>query len=62
MQRRRHRDRVAVEAKIEGRDNRHLDVSEPKARGDRNRRQQVGGVEQADIELVADVLPRHFPH
>ena len=34
----------------------------PEARGDRDRRQQMRGVEQADIELVADVRPRHFPH
>ena len=62
MQRRRHRDGIAVEAEIERRHDRHLDVTKPEARGDRDRRQQMRGVEQADIELVADVRPRHFPH
>jgi hypothetical protein len=62
MQRRRYRDRIAVEAEIEGGDDRQLDVAEPQARRDRNRRQQVGGVEQADVEFVADIRPRHFPH
>ena len=62
MQRRRNGDRVAVEAEIERRHDRHLDVAEPEARGDRDRRQQMRGVEQADIELVADVRPRHFAH
>src|ERR1700704_3356519 len=62
MQRRGHRDRIAIEAKIEGGDDRHLDVAKPQARRDRDRRQQVRGVEQADVELVADVRPRHFPH
>ena len=62
MQRRRHRDGIAVEAEIERRHDRHLDVAEPEAGGDRDRRQQMRGIEQADIELVADVRPRHFPH
>ena len=62
MQRRRYRDRIAIEAKIERRHDRHLDVSEAEAGGDRHRRQQMGGVEHADIELVADIGPRHLPH
>ena len=62
VQRRRHGDGIAVEAEIEGRCDRHLDVAEPEAGGDRHRREQMRGVEQADIELVADVRPRHFPH
>ena len=62
MQRRRYRDRIAVEAQIEWRHNWHLDVSKPEARRNRYRRQQMRGVEQADIELVADIGPRHFPH
>ena len=36
MQRRRYRDRIAVEAEIEGRCDRHLDVAEAEARGDRH--------------------------
>ena len=35
---------------------------EPEARGDRDRRDQMRGVEQADVELVAHVRPRHFAH
>ncbi len=35
-------------------------MRQPEARGDRNRRQQVSGIEQPDIELVADVRPRDF--
>ena len=62
MQRRRNRDRVAVEAEIERRCDRQLDVAEAEARRDRDRRQQMGGVEQPDVELVADIRPRHFPH
>ncbi len=57
MQRRRHRDGVAVEPQIERRHDRHLDVAEPQAGGDGDRREQMGGVEQADIELVADIRP-----
>ena len=37
-------------------------MSETEARCDRDRCQQVRGVEQANIELVADIRPRHFPH
>ncbi|MGY4418853.1 hypothetical protein ACVWY2_001278 [Bradyrhizobium sp. JR6.1] len=62
VQRRRYGDGVAVEPEIERRCDRHLDVPEPEARGDCHRRQQMSGVEQADIELVADVRPRHFPY
>src|SRR6266436_8845122 len=62
MQRRRDRDRLAVEAEIEGSCDRHLDVSESEAGRNRYGCQEVRGVEQADIELVADIRPRHFPH
>ena len=37
-------------------------MPEPEARRDRDRRQQMRGIEHADIELVAHVGPRHFPH
>src|SRR5258708_27341435 len=37
-------------------------MSEPEAGGDRDRSQKMGSVEQADVELVADVRPRHFPY
>ena len=37
-------------------------MSDAEARGDGERRQQMGGVEQADIELVADIRPRDFAH
>ena len=62
IQRRRDRDGIAVQAEIEGCGDRYLDVAEPETGGDRHRRQQMGGIKQADIELVADVRPRHFPH
>ncbi len=39
-----------------------LTCAEPEARGDGHRRQQMRGIEQADIELVADIRPRHFAH
>jgi hypothetical protein len=35
-------------------------VTEPQARCDRHRRNQMGGVEHADVELVAHIRPRHF--
>ena len=57
MKRRRDRDRIAVDAEIEGRRDRHLDVTEPERGRNRDRREQMRGVEQADIELVADVGP-----
>jgi len=62
MQRRRNCNRVAVKAEMEGRHDGHLDVPEPEARSDRDRRQEVRGVEQAGIQLVADIRPRRFPH
>ena len=62
MQRRRHRDGVAVEAEIERSRDRHLDVTQSEAGGDRDGGQQMRGIEQADIELVADIGPRHLPH
>ena len=62
VERGRHRDGVAVHAERERRDDRHLDVAEAEARGDRHRRDQVRGVEQADVELVAHVRPRHLAH
>ena len=62
MQRRRHRDGIAVHAEPERRDDRHLDVAEPEARRDRDGRDQMCGVEQPDIELVAHVRPRHLAH
>src|SRR5258705_12056174 len=61
MQRRRDRDCIAIEAEIEGSCDRYLDVSEPEARCNRDGCQEVRRVEQADIELVADIRPRHFP-
>ena len=62
MQRRRDRDGIAVHAEPERRDDRNLDVAEPEARCDGDRRDQMRGVEQADIELVAHVRPRDFAH
>ena len=62
IERRRDRDGVAVHAEPERRHDRHLDVAEAEARGDRDRRDQMRGVEQADVELVAHVRPRHFAH
>src|ERR1700722_19307673 len=62
MQRRRHRNGIAVETEIARCGDRHLDVTEPEAGCDRNRRQQVCGVEQADIELVTNVRPRYFAY
>ena len=62
MQCRRDRDRVAVEAKVERCRNRNLNVPKPKAGGDRDRRQQMRGVKQSDVEFVADIGPRHLPH
>jgi hypothetical protein len=35
---------------------------EAQARRDRDRRDQMRCVEQSDVELVADVRPRHFAH
>ena len=58
----RHRDGVAVHAQAEGRNDRHLDVTDAEARCDRNRRYEMGRVEQADVELVAHVRPRHLAH
>jgi hypothetical protein len=37
-------------------------MADAEAGRDRDRRQQMCRVEQADIELVADVRPRHFAH
>jgi hypothetical protein len=37
-------------------------MADAEARGDGERRQQMRGVEQSDIELIADVRPRHFAH
>ena len=62
IERGRHGDGVAVHAERERRDDRHLDVAEAEARGDRDRRDQVRGVEQADVELVAHVRPGHLAH
>ncbi len=62
MQGGRDRDRVAIQPEAEGGDNRHLDVAEPERGGDGDRRQQMGRVEQADIELVAHVRPGDFAH
>ena len=36
-------------------------MAEAKARRDRDRCEQMRGIEQADIELVAHIRPRHFP-
>src|SRR5262249_14376264 len=55
-------DCVTVQAKIEGRGDRYLDMAEPEVGGDRDRRKQMRSIEQADVELVAHVRPRHFPH
>ena len=62
MQGGRHRDGVAVHPERERGDDRHLDVAEAQARGDRHRRQQMGGIEDADIELVAHVRPGDLAH
>jgi hypothetical protein len=62
VKRGRHRDGVAVHPQSERRHDRHLDVAEAEARCDRDRRQQMRGIEQADIELVAHVRPRHLAH
>ena len=62
IERGRDRDGVAVHAQPEGGDDRHLDVAEPEARRDRDRRDQVRGIEQADIELVAHVRPGDLAH
>ena len=61
MQRLRHRDGVAIDAEREWRCDRHLDVPEPETGSDRDRRQQMSCIQQADIELVANIRPRHFP-
>ena len=45
VQRARYRDGIAVEAEVEGCRDRHLDVSEPEAGRDRDRRQQVRRIE-----------------
>ena len=37
-------------------------MTEPEAGSDGDRRQQMGGIEQADIELVAHVRPGDFAH
>ena len=60
VERRRHGDGVAVHAERERRDDRHLDVAQAQPRRDRHRRDQMRGVEHADVELVAHVRPRHF--
>jgi hypothetical protein len=62
MQRGRDRNGIAVHAQAERRDDRHLDVTEAQARCDGDRRDQMRSIEQADIELVADIRPRDFPH
>jgi len=62
IKRGRYRDGVAVHSQPERRDDRHLDVADAETRRDRHRRKQVRGIEQADIELVAHVRPRHFAH
>ena len=62
VERGRHGDRIAIEAEIERRQDRHLDVPDAEAGGDRNGRKQMRGIEQADIELVPHVRPRHLAH
>ena len=51
--------RVVAARKTRGHD-RHLDVTEPEARCDRHRCDQMRGIEQTDVELVAHVRPRHL--
>ena len=53
---------LPLSAEIERRDDRHAHMADAKAGGDRHRREQMRGVEQADIELVAHIRPRHFAH
>ena len=60
VERRRYGDRVAVHAECKRRNDRHLDVTEAETRRDRDRRDHVRGVEHPDVELVADVCPRHL--
>ena len=55
-------DGVAVEAEIERRQDRHAHVAEAQAGGDRQRGQQMRGVELADVEPIAHIRPGHFPH
>src|SRR5262245_532506 len=62
MERGRYGDRIAVEAEIERRQDRDLDVTDAETGGDGDGCQQMRGVEQADIELVAHVRPRHLAH
>ena len=62
IQRGRHRDGVAVQTEIKGRNDGYLDLRQAERRCDGDRRQQMGCIEQADIELVADVRPRHLAH
>src|SRR5262249_17636053 len=50
----------AVPPRPEGGDDRTFHVAEPETRRDGDRRQQVRGIEQADVELVAHVGPGHF--
>ena len=37
-------------------------MADAEAGRDRDRRDEMRGVEQADVELVAHVRPRHFAH
>jgi len=46
VERRRHRDRVAIETEIEGRHDRHLDMAEAQAGSNRHRCQKMRGLEQ----------------
>ena len=59
---RRYGDGIAVQPEIKGRNDRHPYVANAEAGCDRDRGQQMRGVEQADIELVAHIRPRHFTH
>ena len=60
MKRRRNGDRVAVQSEIERRHDRDFYVAEAEARSDCDRRQQMRGVEQSEIQLVAYIRPRDF--
>src|SRR5712691_6761707 len=53
---------LPLRLRLNGREDRHAHVTEPEARRDGDRRQQMRGVEQADVELVPDIRPRYVAH
>src|SRR5258708_7497889 len=58
----RYRDGIAIKAQIKRRNERYPHVTDAEAGCDRNRRQQMRGIEQTEIELVANIRPRHLAH